>query len=622
MKIEKNSIAKAAKASGISEKDLTAFFAEGKQHVYKANEWLFQESTPRQWAGIILEGNIELVRGLHGSSRHIATMIAGALISEGTFLEGDSHSNGAYTRDGATVWQISKEKIDVIRENNPDMFYRIISRIAVGINRRLRVLSEQIYKNKKDVQVMSGFRLEHDSLGQREVSDHVYYGVQTQRAIENFPISGVFISNFEHLIEGLALVKKAAALANHELGTLDEARMKAICAACDELLEGKLREHFPVDMFQGGAGTSTNMNANEVIANRGLELMGYAKGEYQHLHPNDHVNCSQSTNDAYPTAIKLAVLLSSRNLIRAMKGLRDSLEKKAEEFNDVLKMGRTENQDAVPMTLGQEFSAYSVMVNSAIKAIERATYDFCDINMGATAIGTGITSPPGYANLVTKKLIEVSGFELRRAKNLVEATQNAGIFVQMSSSLKRGAVQISKICNDLRWLSSGPRCGLNEINLPPMQPGSSIMPGKVNPVIPELINQICYQVMGYDAVVSMAAEASELELCMAEPVIAYDLLHGMMILKNGCVTLAARCITGIEANRDVCRGYVENSIGLVTALVPVIGYEQSADIAKQALKTGGSVYELVMEKGLLSREQLDDMLRPENMTDPREIPEK
>lgn len=622
MKIESSRIKKAAKASGISEKDLIAFFAEGEQHVYKPNEWLFQESTPRQWAGIILEGNIELVRGLHGSSRHIATMIAGALISEGTFLEGDAHSNGAYTREGATVWQMSKEKIEAIRENNPDIFYRIVSRIAVGINRRLRVLSDQIYKNKKDVQVMSGFRLEHDSLGQREVSDHVYYGVQTQRAIENFPISGVFISNFEHLIEGLALVKKAAALANHELGTLDEARMKAICDACDELLEGKLREHFPVDMFQGGAGTSTNMNANEVIANRGLELLGYNKGEYQHLHPNDHVNCSQSTNDAYPTAIKLAVLLSSRNLIRAMEELRGSLEKKAEEFNDVLKMGRTENQDAVPMTLGQEFSAYGVMVDSAIKAIERATYDFSDINMGATAIGTGITSPPGYANLVTEKLSEVSGFELRRAKNLVEATQNAGIFVQMSATLKRGAVQISKICNDLRWLSSGPRCGLNEINLPPMQPGSSIMPGKVNPVIPELINQICYQVMGYDAVVSMAAEASELELCMAEPIIAYDLLHGMMILKNGCVTLAARCITGIEANRDVCRGYVENSIGLVTALVPVIGYEPSAAIAKEALKTGGSVYELVMAKGLLSREQLDNMLSPENMTDPREIPRK
>ena len=383
-----------------------------------------------------------------------------------------------------------------------------------------------------------------------------------------------------------------------------------------------MHDNFAVDMFQGGAGTSTNMNANEVIANRGLELMGYNKGEYEHLHPNDHVNASQSTNDAYPTSIKLATLLSHRDLARAMEELQKALEAKADEFSDVLKMGRTENQDAVPMTLGQEFGAYAVMVGSAMAAIEGACHEFHAINMGATAIGTGINSPPGYANLVTKKLSEVSGFKLRRAGNLVEATQNAGTFVQMSATLKRAAVQISKICNDLRWLSSGPRCGLNEINLPPMQPGSSIMPGKVNPAIPEVVNQICFQVIGYDAVVSMAAESSELELCMAEPIIAFDLLHGMMILKNACVTLTSRCIVGIEANRDVCRAYVENSIGLVTALVPVIGYEQSAAIAKEALKTGGSVYTLVLEKNLLSKEELDEMLRPENMTDPREIPEE
>ena len=622
MKIDKSIITRVSKRSGISEEDLTIFFAEGEEHVYQPNEWLFQESTPRQWAGIILEGDIELVRGLHGTSRHIATLITGTLLSEGTFLEGDAHSNGAFTRNGATVWQIPRERIESFREKRPDLFYRIVGQIAVNLNRRLRVLSTQIYENMQDVQVMSGFRQEHDSLGQREISDHVYSGVQTQRAMENFSISGVLVSNFEHLVDGLAMVKKAAALANHELGVIDEEKMKAICAACDELLAGRLREHFSVDMFQGGAGTSTNMNANEVIANRGLELMGFTKGEYQHLHPNDHVNCSQSTNDAYPTAIKLGVLLSHRDLTRAMVDLRESLEQKAEEFNDVLKMGRTENQDAVPMTLGQEFSAYAVMIDSAIRAIEGAAEEFLNINMGATAIGTGINSPPGYANLVTKKLSEVSGFDLRRAGNLVEATQNAGTFVQMSATLKRAAVQISKICNDLRWLSSGPRCGLNEINLPAMQPGSSIMPGKVNPVIPELVNQICYQVMGYDAVVSMAAEASELELCMAEPIIAYDLLHGMMILKNGCVTLVSRCITGIEANRDICRGYVEKSIGLVTALVPVIGYEASAAIAKEALKTGGSVYELVLAKGLLSKEELDDMLRPENMTDPREIPHK
>ncbi|WP_084813347.1 aspartate ammonia-lyase [Desulfogranum japonicum] len=611
----------ASKASGISINDLTAFFEQGEQKTYKPNEWLFQQSMPRQWAGIILKGDVELVRGLHGSSRHIGTMSAGALISEGAFLDGDSHSNGAYTKNGTTIWQISKEKINAYRENQPDIFYRIVSRIAVGINRRLRVLSKELHRTHEQAKVdVSGFRLEHDSLGQREISDHVYYGVQTQRAMENFAISGIFVSNFEHLIQGLAMVKKAAALANCELGRLATDKKDAICKACDELLAGNLHENFTVDMFQGGAGTSTNMNANEVIANRGLELMGYSKGEYEHLHPNDHVNCSQSTNDAYPTAIKLSVLISSKNLVRAMEDLKVSLEKKGAEFADVLKMGRTENQDAVPMTLGQEFSAYAMMIDSAIKAIERAAYDFGDINMGATAIGTGINSPAGYANLVTKKLSEVSGLELRRAKNLVEATQNAGTFVHMSATLKRAAVQISKICNDLRWMSSGPRCGLNEINLPPMQPGSSIMPGKVNPVIPELVNQVCYQVMGYDAVVSMAAEASELELCMAEPIIAYDLLHGMMILKNACVTLTSRCIVDIQANRDICRGYVENSIGLVTALVPVIGYEQSAAIAKEALQTGGSVYELVLEKGLLSKEQLDEMLKPENMTDPREIP--
>jgi len=621
MILEEQIIKQAAKGTGISEEDLRIFFEEGETRTYQANDWLFQESTPRSWAGIVLDGDVELVRGLHGSSRHIGSLIPGTLISEGAFLGDDAHSTGAFTRHGTTIWQISKKKLDAYREEKPDLFYRIVARVAVGINRRLRSLSDQIYQDDQEAREVGGYRLEHDSLGQREIPDHAYYGVQTQRAMENFAISGVFVSNFEHLVEGLAMTKKAAALANQQLGVLDEGKAQAICSACDELLDGKLREHFTVDMFQGGAGTSTNMNANEVIANRGLEIMGHRKGEYEHLHPNDHVNCSQSTNDAYPTSIKLAVLLSNRELARAMEELRQALELKAEEFSDVLKMGRTENQDAVPMTLGQEFGAYAVMVGSAISSIERAAYEFLAINMGATAIGTGINSPPGYANLVTKKLSEVSGFELRRAENLVEATQNAGTFVQMSATLKRSAVQISKICNDLRWLSSGPRCGLNELNLPPMQPGSSIMPGKVNPVIPELVSQICYQVMGYDAVVSMAAEASELELCMAEPVIAFDLLHGMMILKNACVTLASRCIVGIEANRDICRGYVDNSIGLVTALVPVIGYEQSAAIAKEALKTGGSVYSLVLEKGLLSKEQLDEMLRPENMTDPREIPD-
>jgi len=620
MFIEQSIIKLAAKSTGISEKDLATFLTQGRAQVYQPNEWIFHESTPRRWAGIILEGDVEIVRGLHGSSRKLGSMVAGSMISEGTFLGNDSHTNGAFTRNGVKIWQISREKIDAFRETEPDSFYRIVSQIAVGINQRMRLLANKLFENKKnDTVVTTGFRLEHDSLGAREISDDVYYGVQTQRAMENFAISGVHINNFEHMVQALAMVKKAAALSNHELGRIDQAKMAAITQACDEILDGKLHDQFTVDMFQGGAGTSTNMNANEVIANRGLEIMGHHKGEYQYLHPNDHVNCSQSTNDTYPTAIKLAVLLSQKNLVRALEELHNALERKAEEFKDVLKMGRTENQDAVPMTLGQEFSAYAVMIDSAINSIIQAGDAFRDVNMGATAIGTGINSPPGYAALVVANLTQVSGFQLRRAKNLVEATQNAGIFVHMSANLKLAAVQISKICNDLRWLSSGPRCGLNEINLPPMQPGSSIMPGKVNPVIPELMNQICYQVIGYDMVVSMAAESSELELCMGEPIIAYDLLHGMMILKNGCITLVARCIDGIKANRDICQNYVQTSIGLVTALVPVIGYEQSASIAKEALKTGGNVYDLVLEKGLLTRAQLDEILRPECMTDPRAI---
>jgi aspartate ammonia-lyase len=610
----------ASKRIGVEQSYLQDFFALGEQHTYEAEEWLFHESTPRKWAGLVLDGEVEIVRGLHGSTKHLAVLAPGALISESAFLDEVAHGTGAFTRLGATVWQISRSRIEEFREDKPDVFYRIIARVAAGISNRLRMASERIDDITAPGQLIGDVRLEHDSLGERELPSQAYYGVQTLRAIENFAISGVFVKNFEHMIEALAFVKKAAALANQELDALAEDKMKAICDACDELLAGKLHDQFPVDMFQGGAGTSTNMNANEVIANRGLEIMGHAKGEYDYLHPNDHVNCSQSTNDAYPTSIKLSVLLSLKDLLSAMGELKEALEAKAEEFADVLKMGRTENQDAVPMTLGQEFSAYAVMIESAAAALERTGDEFHDINMGATAIGTGINSPPGYAELVTRKLSEVSGFELRRARNLVEATQNAGSFVQMSATMKRAAVQISKICNDLRWMSSGPRCGLNEINLPPMQPGSSIMPGKVNPVIPELVNQICYQVMGYDAVVSMAAEASELELCMAEPIIAYDLLHGMLILKNACITLASRCIVGIEANRDICRQYVENSIGLITALVPIIGYEKSAAIAKEALKTGGSVYTLVLDKGLLTQEKLDDMLKPENMTDPREIP--
>jgi len=613
-------IKEAAHRMGISIEDMQAYFDRGTMESYEPEAWLFHESTPRQWAGVVMDGEVAITRGQHGSTRHVAALGSGALISESALLDELPHSTGAFTRLGATLWQISRENIDSFRQENPDVFYRIVARTAQRISERLRTVSARLAGVEEPGHLIEGVRVEHDSLGERELPNDVYYGVQTQRGLENFAISGVRLRNFEHMIEALAFVKKAAAQANCELGVLDEDKMKAICTACDELLDGKLHEHFVVDMFQGGAGTSTNMNANEVIANRGLELMGHEKGQYEHLHPNDHVNCSQSTNDAYPTSIKLAVILSLQDLLGAMRQLQDALRAKGEEFADVLKMGRTENQDAVPMTLGQEFNAYAEMIDSGITALKRNAEELHLVNMGATAIGTGLNSPPGYADLVAKKLAAVSGLPVEKADNLVEATQDCGAFAQMSGTLKRAAVQISKICNDLRWLSSGPRCGLNEINLPPMQPGSSIMPGKVNPVIPELANQICYQIIGYDAIVSMAAEASELELNLAEPVIAYDLLHGLMLLKNGCITLTSRCITGITANRDVCRGYVERSIGLVTALNPVLGYERSASIAKEALKTGGNVYDLVLEKGWLTKEQLDDMLKPENMTDPRQIP--
>jgi len=446
-----------------------------------------------------------------------------------------------------------------------------------------------------------------------------YYGVQTLRGVENFPISGIPLKNFKHFVDALAMVKKAAAQANCELGVLSKEKMTVISAACDEILAGKLHDHFVVDMIQGGAGTSTNMNANEVIANRALELLGHSKGEYRHLHPNDDVNCSQSTNDAYPTAIKLAVYFSLKETLGALGELKRALEAKEMEFTQVLKMGRTENQDAVPMTLGQEFGAYAAMIGSAMKSMRIASDELLEINMGATAIGTGINSPPGYADLVTVKLSAISGLQLRKAPNLVESTQDSGVFSQMAGNMKRSAVQLSKICNDLRWMSSGPRCGLYEIRLPAVQPGSSIMPGKVNPVIPEMVSQVCFTIIGYDVTVAMASEASELELNMAEPIIAYCLLHGLMILKNAAIVLTSRCISGIEANAERCRQYVQNSIGLVTALNPVLGYEKSVAIAKEALETGGSVYDLVLQKGWLSKEALDDILKPENMTQPRKI---
>lgn len=619
MLLNPDTIAATAKRIGISAGDLTAVLQWGDPVMYQPGDYLYHESTPRQWLGIVLEGEVEIVRGAQARSTTLATLAPGALIGEGVMLDDSPHAANAVTRQGASVWQIPRAALEKGRLDKPEIFYRIVARVATRISERLRHAAERIAGEKAGT-LISTVRAEHDSLGEREVPDHAYYGVQTIRGMENFRISGIGMHHFEHFIKGFAFVKKAAALANSELGVLDAAKADAIVRTCDEIISGKLHDQFVIDMIQGGAGTSTNMNANEVIANRGLELLGHRKGQYEHLHPNDHVNCSQSTNDAYPTAIKLGVILTLKDTVSALRELRAALDAKAEEFGDVLKMGRTENQDAVPMTLGQEFSAYGVMIGDGIRHLTRVGEEFLAINMGATAIGTGINSPPGYAELCTKRLAEISGIPVTLAGNLVEATQDSGEFALMSSTMKTAAVQLSKICNDLRWMSSGPRCGLYEIRLPAMQPGSSIMPGKVNPVIPEVVSQVCYQIIGMDVTVSMASEASEFELNMAEPVIAFNLLFGLTLLRNAAIVLNSRCIAGIEANRDRCLDYVHNSIGLVTALVPVLGYERSASIAKEALKTGGSVYDLVLQKGWLTKEKLDDFLKPENMTQPRELP--
>lgn len=462
-------------------------------------------------------------------------------------------------------------------------------------------------------------RTEHDLLGDKEVPVEAFFGVQTLRGLENFNISGVTLKFFPKLIEALALVKEAAAEANCELGLLEPSIKDVIVEACKVVKSGSLNEHFIVDMVQGGAGTSTNMNANEVIANMALVSMGKKKGEYKIVHPNNHVNLSQSTNDAYPTAVKLAVVFSNRELIEVLKQLIGAFRQKGVEFKDVIKMGRTQLQDAVPMTLGQEFEAYAVTLSEEIDRLEQNVKLFHEINMGATAIGTGINSDPDYAPLVTQILARITELPLVQAANLVEATQDTGAFVMYSSALKRLAIKLSKICNDLRLLSSGPRTGIGEINLPPKQPGSSIMPGKVNPVIPEVVNQIAFKVIGNDLTVTLAAEAGQLELNVMEPIIVYSIHESIELLRNGMRTLREECVEGITANVEHCRNLVHNSIGLVTALNPYIGYENSTAVAKEALETGKSVYSLVLEKGLLSQDELDNILKPENMIQPRKI---
>jgi len=457
-------------------------------------------------------------------------------------------------------------------------------------------------------------RIERDFLGEKAVPADAYYGVQTARALENFAISGVQLRLYPDVIKALAMVKLAAARANFDCGQFSREILTGIEGACQELIDGKLHNEFRLDVFQGGAGTSTNMNANEVIANRALELMGHEKGEYQYCSPHAHVNASQSTNDAYPTALHVGMALGNVRLVAAMKELIAAFRAHEKEFAGVLKMGRTQLQDAVPMTLGQEFAAFAETLASEVRALESVHSVLCEINMGATAIGTGLNAPSGYAQRCTEHLAKITGFPIRLAPDLIEATQDTQAFVIYSGCMKSLAIKLSKVCNDLRLLSSGPRCGLREINLPPKQPGSSIMPGKVNPVIPEVVNMVCFRVIGSDLTVSMAAEAGQLQLNVFEPVIAACIFEAQTMFMNAARTLRVHCVEGITPNPEVCRRYLDYSIGTVTALNPVIGYDRATELAAEAMRTGRGIMELIREKRILTEEQIAEVFDPVRMT--------
>ena len=458
------------------------------------------------------------------------------------------------------------------------------------------------------------FRTEKDSIGTKNVPEDVYYGVQSLRAAENFHITG--LNMHPEIINSLAYIKKAAAITNCEAGLLDKKIAQAIVKACDEILGGKLHEDFIVDPIQGGAGTSLNMNANEVIANRANEILGGKKGDYSIVNPNDHVNCGQSTNDVIPTAGKMTSLRLLKNLKKELMRLHTALEKKAEEFDGVIKMGRTQLQDAVPIRLGQEFKAYSVAVLRDIRRMDKAMDEMRTLNMGGTAVGTGLNADEAYLRRIVPNLSEISDMELVQAYDLIDSTQNLDPFVAVSGAVKACAVTLSKIANDLRLMSSGPRAGFGEINLPAKQNGSSIMPGKVNPVIPEVVNQVAFNVIGNDVTITMAAEAGQLELNAFEPIIFYCLFQSIDTLGYAVQTFVDNCVTGITANETRCRYFVENSVGIITAICPYVGYQKAAEIAKEAIKTGESVKKIIIEQGILTEEQMDEILDPVQMTEP------
>ena len=582
-----------------------------------SGETLFAHGDERAACFIVLEGqvHVHVADGLHGAAS-VVVLSPGDALGEAGLLSPGSHTARGETPSPATLLAIPLAPVRAALSQQGELALEIFRAVGSLIVRRLQYATyrragwDRIYGT-------GNTRTEHDLLGDRDVPNDARYGVQTLRAVENFPITGLRIGHYPSLIRGLAAVKQAAARANASLDLLAGPLAAAIDDACQEILEGQWHGHFVVDVIQGGAGTSTNMNANEVIANRALEIMGKARGAYDHCHPNNHVNLSQSTNDAYPTAMRIAAIWDQAALGEALTELAAALRTKAEAFGDIIKMGRTQLQDAVPMTLGQEFEAYAVTVEEDVVRLSAAAALLREINLGGTAIGTGINAHPEYAARAVDALRDVTGLDLVRAENLIEATPDTGAFVHFSGVLKRIAVKLSKICNDLRLLASGPRCGFGEISLPAVQPGSSIMPGKVNPVIPEVVNQVAFQVIGNDLTITMAAEAGQLQLNVMEPVIAHKLFDSLGTLTAAVQTLTHRCVSGIQANEARCREMVERSIGVVTALVPALGYERASAVAKEALHSGLSVRDILTRDKDLSDEALDEFLAPAAMLRPR-----
>ena len=603
--------------NGLTEKETEQVAEKLTWLSFSPKQHIFEEKNERLSLYLIFDGEVEVFKtDAFGREKRLTIFGKYDFMGESSLIEASYHSTSARTLSHSSLLHLDSEEFKTKYEEHSAIKLKIIKNIAKVMSRRMSFANDHVVNVA--TQYTSGkTRKEHDLLGDREVPDPFYYGVQTLRAIENFNITGVTLSFYPDLVEGLAVVKKSAAMANYDLKLLDEKIANAIMGACDEILNGKYHKYFAVDMIQGGAGTSTNMNANEVIANKALEILGYNKGEYEHCHPNNHVNLSQSTNDAYPTAVKIALLKSNKKLVKVLLDLISSFRDKAEEFSEVIKLGRTQLQDAVPMTLGQSFEAYATTLEEEVDRLTQNANLFLEVNMGATAIGTGINADPRYRRKVIGYLREYTGMDLVSARNLVEATQDTSAFIMYSSAIKRTATKLSKISNDLRLLSSGPRAGFNEINLPPMQPGSSIMPGKVNPVIPEVVNQIAYKVIGNDLSVNIAAESGQLELNVMQPVIVQSLFESIEMLKNGMTTFMYRCIDGITANKERCRSMVMDSIGLVTALNPVLGYEKASEVAKEALHTNKRVYDLILEKKLLSKEKLDQLMTPENMIRPQ-----